>query len=176
MNDKIIAGVAVSTLAAALVVFAPRHAKKRAALEAPVPAVAAAASEAPAAPEAAPAALAEAPVTTPVTPTAAKAEPAPAVPAPAVVSGKQLWGVVDSVDAAGRMLAVKDKRGRVHALAVASQAAITLGGENKRAALSDLKPGDNVTVTTEGGAAREIHIRVLFSQSGALERADQPHA
>lgn len=201
MKDKLIAAVEVGLFVAILVAVAPRAksrvqpsaaaaqyasfvsfaAPAPAAATAPAAAVPAPVQQAASSAKAAPAPVAEsaaaaapsaAPAAAPVAVKAAvSAAPKAAAPIALPAGAKQLWGVIESVDLAARTLAVKDKRGNVHSVALPADAQVTLGGENQAKTLGDLKAGDAVTVTAENGAARLIHKRLLFPQPGASPQA-----
>jgi len=167
MKDTVVAAVEVSLLVAALAAAAPRGKARNASQNPPVQAqYASFISMAAPAPAPAPAAAA-APAPAPAAPVVSAKAPAPARAATAPLAGAQLWGVVDSIDASSRRLAVKDKHGRLHEVALAADAQVTVGGENTLAGVSDLKAGDNVAVTTKDGAARQVHVRLLFPQPAA---------
>jgi hypothetical protein len=179
MKDRIIAAVAVTALAAALIAFAPRHAKKQVAAVA-VPEASPAVIEAAMVASAAPAAVAApvaavsapAPVAAPSPAPVVASAPAPvAAPARAAAPAagradapiKEFWGVVDSIDAAAGTLAVKDRRGRVHALKLAADVHATKGGDDAPEPVSQIKAGDAVMAAAVGGTVRSIHVRILFA-------------
>ncbi len=159
MKDKLVAAVEVSLFVAILLAIAPRG-------KGPAPKIPAQyASFVPFAASAeAPAQAARAPAK-PVA-VAAAAKPAVAPAAQPRPGAKQLWGTVDSIDASAHALAIKDKRGRIHTVALPADAQVTVGGENKAAAVSDVKAGDAVMVTAEKDTARQIHVRLLFPAPG----------
>lgn len=168
MKDTVVAAVEVSLLVAALAAAAPRGKARSAPSNPPVQAqYASFISMGAPTPAATPVASAAKAAPVPAPEPAAAPAPASALPAGAA----QLWGVVDSVDASAHALAVKDKRGRLHSVALPADAQVTLGGENVAQSPKDLKPGDAVTVTTENGIARLVHKRLLFPAPGAGTQA-----
>jgi hypothetical protein len=88
---------------------------------------------------------------------------APARAAVAIPKGerRRLWAVVRSVDAAGGRLTVRDRRGKLRTLQVATKARLTKGGEHRRIGLADVRPGDRVTLSFVGDVAASVHVNVL---------------
>ncbi len=98
-------------------------------------------------------------------PAVAASQPASAPAASAAASQGTLalrtsWAVVQSIDAGGRKLIVKDKRGKVHTFMIAADAAITKGGNEQKLALADLKEGDYLKLRVAGDEARSVHVNV----------------
>lgn len=65
-------------------------------------------------------------------------------------------GAVESVDAAASKLTVKNKKGEAKEFAIGAEVKISKGG--KKAALSDIAAGDQVTIASEGDQVKSVKV------------------
>lgn len=77
----------------------------------------------------------------------------------------RIWAKVESVDAAGGRLKVRERNGKPREFSVSPDARITKGGREERIALSELAKGQHVRLTCDGDTVKAIHMSVSHAKT-----------